>query len=90
MIWVLGMRTHREELYDGFLRMGTMRVVFVYKWMFAKGNTEEEALNNQEEKMTHFEGCIIHFSQPSWGHMLVEGMKKRRLLLVKAILDTNS
>lgn len=52
MIWVLGTRVSREEHVDGLLR-GALCKTSVYNYMFSKGSTEEKALNDQEEKMTH-------------------------------------
>lgn len=52
MIWVLGTRVCREEHVDGLLR-GALCKTSVYNYMFSKGSTEEKALNDQEEKMTH-------------------------------------
>lgn len=38
---------------DGVLRTAALCKASVYNKMFTKGSTEEEALNNQEEKMAH-------------------------------------
>ena len=50
MIWALGTRVCREE-YMNKLKNGDIVKTFVYNYMFINGSTEEEALNNQEEKM---------------------------------------
>lgn len=44
-----GIRVCKEE-YMNKLKNGDIVKTFVYNYMFIKGSTEEEALNNQEEK----------------------------------------
>ena len=68
MIWALGTRVCRKE-YMNKLKNGDIVKTFVYNYMFIKRSTEEEVLNNQEEKMIFSLEVYQPFLQASQDHV---------------------
>ena len=68
MIWALGTRVCRKE-YMNKLKNGDIVKTFMYNYMFIKRSTEEEVLNNQEEKMIFSLEVYQPFLQASQDHV---------------------